>query len=446
MPAVFNRSRDDPRGGLDEHQSMSSRKPRAERPSPLAPGGWLFLASLSAATLVLATAQAPGATIGPWTWAGAAVLAAAAAFVQVFIVRAQQGHGFHTAIVFVIAAALLLPPSLLVLITIVQHLPEWLKQRYAWYIQTFNICNYALSALAAAAVSDLPPERYLGSEPSWALGAVFACLVFVAVNHGLLGAMLWLGRGVSPRDSGVLRAEGLAIDLVLASIGVGLVGFWHWNPWLLPLTLSPLVLMHRSLHLPRLEQEARLDPKTGLYNARHFGVLLADEVARAHRLKRPLALLMADLDRFRDLNNTHGHLAGDAVLAGVADIFRSELRRHDVRGRFGGEEFAIVLPGTSLDDALRIAERLRAAVAAELHHVDTAAAPLRTTLSIGVAIFPEHGGSPKELIHSADLAVYEAKAAGRDRVVAAAPPGAPDGPTAMQTHAPPRAGILPLQG
>src|SRR5205085_2400481 len=120
-----------------------------------------------------------------------------------------------------------------------------------------------------------------------------------------------------------------------------------------------------------------------------------------------------------DINNTYGHLAGDAVLKGIAEIFRAQLRHYDVPARFGGEEFSILLPETPPDQALEIAERIRRAVAAQLFDVETSSEPIRATVSIGVAGFPKDGTDANELIHQADLAVYRAKLQGRNRVLGA---------------------------
>jgi diguanylate cyclase (GGDEF)-like protein len=125
---------------------------------------------------------------------------------------------------------------------------------------------------------------------------------------------------------------------------------------------------------------------------------------------------MIDLDLLRDINNSYGHLAGDAVLQGIGGIFRRQLRHYDVPARFGGEEFCILLPETSREAAVQMAERLRRAVAANEFVVDTSTDPIRATISIGVAAFPDDGTKANELIHRADVAVFEAKAQGRNRV------------------------------
>jgi diguanylate cyclase (GGDEF)-like protein/putative nucleotidyltransferase with HDIG domain len=130
-----------------------------------------------------------------------------------------------------------------------------------------------------------------------------------------------------------------------------------------------------------------------------------------------MTLIMADLDLLRDINNTYGHLAGDAVLKGIAETFRTQLRHYDVPARFGGEEFAILLPETPPEQAFEIAERIRRAVAASSIDVETSSEPISATVSIGVAAFPRDGADANELIHQADLAVYRAKLQGRNRVL-----------------------------
>jgi len=231
--------------------------------------------------------------------------------------------------------------------------------------------------------------------------------------------ILKLGRGHTFRESGLFSVEALSVDAVIAVLGVSLAAFWHWNPWLIFAALAPLIVVHRSLSVPLLQAEARVDPKTGLYNARYFATTLAAEIARASRFERPMSLIMADLDLLRDINNSYGHLAGDAVLKGIAEVFRAELRHYDVPARFGGEEFSILLPETPPEQAFEIAERIRRAVAERGFEVETAAEPIRATVSIGVAGFPKDGLDANELIHQADLAVYRAKLQGRNRVLGA---------------------------
>jgi diguanylate cyclase (GGDEF)-like protein/putative nucleotidyltransferase with HDIG domain len=350
-------------------------------------------------------------------WTTFVILGLIAAVAQLFVVRTPRNQSYHTTIVFLIPAAMLLPPELVAFMGLIQHIPEWLKNRSAWYIQIFNICNWTLSILAAYAAFHAVLGIDSGSDVQYAVAGIAAAASMVAVNHVLMAPMLHLARGHSIRESGLFSFPSLSTDLVLAMLGVAMAFFWIINPWLIPFAVAPLLLIHRSLSVPQLQEEARVDPKTGLFNARHFAVALNEELVRAERFERPLSLVMADLDLLRDINNTYGHLAGDAVLQGIAEVFRAQLRHYDVPARFGGEEFAILLPETPPEQAFEIAERIRRTVAASSFDVETSSEPIRATISIGVAGFPRDGADANELIHQADLAVYRAKLQGRNRVL-----------------------------
>jgi PleD family two-component response regulator len=124
---------------------------------------------------------------------------------------------------------------------------------------------------------------------------------------------------------------------MLAALGVVVAWLWLTNPFIVPVAVIALALVSRALNVPQLEEEARLDPKTGLANTRHFHEVFQQELARAARYRRPLAVIVADLDYFREVNNTHGHLTGDDVLKGIADLLRENVRDMDTAARFGGE-------------------------------------------------------------------------------------------------------------
>jgi diguanylate cyclase (GGDEF)-like protein/putative nucleotidyltransferase with HDIG domain len=354
-------------------------------------------------------------------WIAFFVLGSAAATAQLFRVQTPRDQAYHTAIVFVIAAAFLLPPELVALMGIVQHIPEWLKIRYRWYLQTFNICNYVLGSMAVWFLAHRIMGWSLISDHTLrvAIAGFVCCVVFVAINHTVLALMLHFARGHTLRETGLFEIEHFSTDFVLAALGVATYAFWQVNPWLIPFAIAPLVLIHRSLAVPQLQAEARVDPKTGLFNARYFAAALSEEIGRAQRFERPMSLIMADLDLLRDINNSYGHLAGDAVLRGIADAFRAQLRQYDVPARFGGEEFSILLPETPPEQAMEIAERIRRAVAQRTFDVETSSEPIRATVSIGVAGYPKDGTDANELIHQADLAVYRAKLQGRNRVLSA---------------------------
>jgi diguanylate cyclase (GGDEF)-like protein len=258
--------------------------------------------------------------------------------------------------------------------------------------------------------------------------------MFVAVNHTLLGIALVLARGKRWRETGMLAPETVLSDMVLLLLGYVVAVLWELNPWLILPALSPLVLMYRALKVPALEHEAQTDSKTGLLNPRYFNRRFEAEFARMQRFHRPLALIMADLDYLRTVNNTYGHQAGDVVIAGIGRIIADTIREYDFAGRFGGEEYAVVLPETTAQQANQIAERIRSAIEAANFTVTTSPEPIKVTMSLGVACIPGAAQTVAELTEEADAAVYRAKANGRNRVAGA--PEAPEGSVdALQTPA-----------
>jgi diguanylate cyclase (GGDEF)-like protein len=168
-----------------------------------------------------------------------------------------------------------------------------------------------------------------------------------------------------------------------------------------------------------LERLSITDALTGLHNRRHFQDRLAAELHRAQRYGDPLALLMIDLDHFKRVNDTWGHPAGDAVLRGTAELVRSSVRDLDTCARFGGEEFAIVLPNTPLGGALVVAERVWRNLGSQRHAVGTPEAPqeVAVSASIGVAFYPAQAtGDADTLVKRADEALYCAKREGRNAI------------------------------
>jgi diguanylate cyclase (GGDEF)-like protein len=162
-----------------------------------------------------------------------------------------------------------------------------------------------------------------------------------------------------------------------------------------------------------------LDPLTGAHNQRHLTEFLEREVARSQRHARPLSVLMIDIDRFKAVNDTHGHPCGDSVLRGLASCVRGSVRREDLFARYGGEEFALVLVETPHPQAVHVAERLRELIADHVFWFESA--PLRVTVSVGVATTEGTSEvSATDLIKLADERLYQAKQAGRNCVVGAA--------------------------
>jgi diguanylate cyclase len=187
------------------------------------------------------------------------------------------------------------------------------------------------------------------------------------------------------------------------------------------LAISAIIILAAGLtiaglvdRLRQLERQAVTDPLTGAFNRRHYEHCLRTAIERRTRYREPASLVVFDVDRFKDINDRFGHTSGDAVLKALVVIIRRRARSLDLLFRTGGEEFALVLSGARLDEAIGFAEEFRASVAASRllnGHV--------VSISVGVSEL-RHGQSPLEWLMEADLALYHAKDAGRNRVVGAA--------------------------
>ena len=166
-----------------------------------------------------------------------------------------------------------------------------------------------------------------------------------------------------------------------------------------------------------LERVSITDGLTGLYNHRHIHLLLHEEFERADRIGELISVAMFDLDRFKSVNDNHGHQAGDRVLEQMSDILRESAREIDRLGRYGGEEFMVILPGTSIDDAEVFVERVRHEVQRRPFNIG-GTDPLHMTISAGIATYPDPNiNDPETLVRLADEALYSAKTSGRNKVV-----------------------------
>ncbi len=319
--------------------------------------------------------------------------------------------------VWTFAAALRLPLVPAVAVAVVVQAYVWLRAgraRAAFYKHVFSTASVLLACGAAGAVV----------TAGGGLGPVVipvALVAYTAVNSLLIAAVVALS-SPAPWDPRALfgDVDDNVLELATLTLGALVALVLEINPWLVALVLPPLLVLHRAVLVGHLEELAATDGKTGLLNAHTWGVRAEHRLRRADQV--PHAVLVLDLDHFKTVNDLYGHLAGDQVLAAVADALRSEVRERDLVGRFGGEEFVILLVGQrggGETDLGAVAERIRARVAALVVDVTTADGTQRITelsVSVGGALHPGGRGDLAGLLRIADTALYSAKHAGRNRV------------------------------
>jgi diguanylate cyclase (GGDEF)-like protein len=357
-------------------------------------------------------------------WINFVLLTTFATGTQLLKSEAPYYQVYHPSLVFYFAGILVLQPAAFVLLVMIAHLAEWLKERLVsqeglreWYLQPFNAAMHIIiGALARLLYMAINPDYELIGTLSALLGAGVVACVYVALNHLMVGEAVVLTRGIYWKETGVLDIENLATDFVLTMFGYVSAILMTLNAWLILPTIAPLYLINRSLAVPELKQRAESDPKTGLWNGRYFMQSLEQELSRSVRYNRPLTVVLADLDYLREINNKFGHLAGDAVLTGIADIFRNFFRDYDIVARFGGEEFAILLPETEPENALPRIEKVRLAIEKMSLQAPAFEKTIKVTMSFGLAGIDEQSPTAQRIIHQADLAMYAAKDGGRNQI------------------------------
>jgi diguanylate cyclase (GGDEF)-like protein len=172
------------------------------------------------------------------------------------------------------------------------------------------------------------------------------------------------------------------------------------------------------MHHEALQNYAIYDSLTGLFNRRYMEETLKREISRVARNKEPLGLIMVDIDHFKNFNDSYGHAAGDMLLRSIGDFFKDRIRREDIACRYGGEDFVLIMPGSSLENTCRRAEQLHEDIKrVRVRHRGTFISSVE--VSMGVVVFSEHGTSAELLLESADKALYKAKSLGRNRIVVA---------------------------
>ncbi|HEY6425503.1 MAG TPA: GGDEF domain-containing protein [Pseudonocardiaceae bacterium] len=336
------------------------------------------------------------------------------------------GNGLHTNLksLWIFAAVLSVPLPLVFALTAAVYLHSWYRSSPgSLHRRFFSAATMVLAGAAAVAVLQLVrPTGYpiIAHGPLGLVVLVGAGTVYWLVNYALVVGTVILSDPLQPARQALGNPSDQVVVAASLGLSVALAAMLVWEPWLITVLMITVVALHRALLLPHFQQAARTDSKTGLLTAGFWHEVAGRELQRACRLAVPLGVLMLDLDHFKSFNDRMGHLVGDQLLRAVADELRYETRPSDLVGRFGGEEFVILLPGVGTAQIEPVADRIRQRISRLCVVVHGPQGQPVTvggmSVSIGAAVSPDDGQELDRLLLAADGALMAAKAAGRDRV------------------------------
>jgi diguanylate cyclase (GGDEF)-like protein len=343
-------------------------------------------------------------------------------------VREVQGTvGRDLQTVWYLAIAVTLPPACALLAPLpLTAYRLWRVRRAFVYRRVFSNATISLAYGCASLIFHFVPNSVAGARPgtsshalTWA-GVVAGCgAIAWVINNGLLIGAIRIGDPQARIRDMFGNREAITSDLIELSLAVSLSLVVAISALLMTLALPSVLLYRRYLMNSQLVAQARIDAKTGLLNAGTWQREAEVELLRALRGRTPLALAMVDIDHFRDVNDMAGQIVHDQLIRDIAGMLKDQLPSHDLIGRFGSEEFAILLPETGRDEAQRISERLRDHIAAEPIAIESGSQEgfvFRLTVSIGVAVLNESRRALSELIGAADSALGQAKRTGWSKV------------------------------
>jgi diguanylate cyclase (GGDEF)-like protein len=326
--------------------------------------------------------------------------------------------------------ALILPPAYGVLapvpLLVLTHLRVHTGVAYrrvftaAAIMLAFGAAGLSFRAIAGIGFGEVALPSFAHLLP-WIVAVAIAAVVRWAVNVFLVtAAIASTASGVHWPKLIISKDTGFS-DLMEICFGIITTFLLAVNPFLILITVPPVLMLQRTVQYAQLVAAVRRDSKTGLLNAATWDQEASNAMRRARRIGVPLAMLLLDIDHFKKVNDTLGHLAGDRVLLAIANTLPSQLRRGDLVGRFGGEEFVVLLPDTDTEEAFSIAERVRLMIAdlvVSLEGLDEV--PIETTsvtVSIGVSTLDaDVHNDHADLLATADRALYRAKDQGRNQV------------------------------
>jgi diguanylate cyclase (GGDEF)-like protein len=334
--------------------------------------------------------------------------------------------------VWLLPAAIFLPPVYAALMPIpLMMVIQLLVHRGVFYRRVFTCATLSLGYVTGAVIFRAFPASFAGPSigsglhaMTWAIAVIICEIVGGRGNHFMIVGAIKLSDPSARMADIEWNRESLTADFAEFDLAVLITLVLAVSPLLAVFAVPTVLLVRRFMMHAYLVAQARTDAKTGLLNVTTWEREAEAELSRAVRTRSPAALALVDIDHFKSVNDTYGHLVGDKVLRAVADALTSHLRTYDRAGRFGGEEFVLMLAQTGETDARGIAERLRRHIASMRVPVDDSPGTeyVRLTISIGVAAM--EGGTSRELsdlLAAADSALYRAKQTGRDRVEVAHP-------------------------
>jgi diguanylate cyclase (GGDEF)-like protein len=328
---------------------------------------------------------------------------------------------------WVLPVAILLPPVYAMVMPIpIYALTHWRSPpQGVIYRRVFSAAAISLAYGGAALLFRVFPASFAGASIgtgahalTWTV-AVAACEIVGGRGHQFLivGAIKLSDPSVKLRGL-LLNREALQGDFAEFDLGILITVVVAVNPVLAIFAVPTVLLARRFIMHAQLLVQSRIDSKTGLLNASTWESEAIIELARAVRTRSPLSIALVDIDHFKAVNDSYGHLVGDKALRAVTDALRSHLRAYDLAGRFGGEEFALLLPHAREIDAINVAERLRAHIASMAIPVDDndeSAGHVRLTISVGVAALDGSSRELADMMAAADAALYYAKETGRNK-------------------------------
>jgi len=329
--------------------------------------------------------------------------------------------------IWTVPAAILLPPVYAAMAPLAFSAAMYLFiHRGVPHRQIFTAAAQSLSYAGASAFFRLLPHSFAGGTVGAGLHAFTWCVAVAACeiigNRGHHFLIMGAVKLTSPQVQILkveLDREGAQALFVEMDLGILITLAVAISPALILIAVPTVLLVRRFLVFPILTAQSRVDSKTGLLNVSTWEAEAETEISRSIRTRNPVSLALVDIDHFKLVNDTHGHLVGDKVLKAVAEALTTQSRDYDRAGRFGGEEFVLLLAQTTGSDAVKIAERLRSHVEALEVPVDErpGGPVVKVTISIGVTSIAR--GETRELIDllaAADAALYQAKQSGRNRV------------------------------